>query len=47
MEHLFNCHGEIAMLVSFVSSLPLIGVVIRNLRLRFLPHGPHEERPGL
>lgn len=41
MEHLFNCHGEIALLFSFVSSLPLIGVVIRNLRLRF--SHPHEE----
>jgi hypothetical protein len=28
-EHLGNCHGEISMLVAFVSSLPFVGVMVR------------------
>ena len=43
MEHLLNCHGEIAALVSFLSILPMIGLLIRNLRLRFSSPTPHEE----
>ena len=29
MEHLFNCHGEWAALIAFLSSTPLIGVWVR------------------
>jgi hypothetical protein len=37
MEHLFNCHGEWLMLVSALSSLPLVGTWLRARLAK--PHG--------
>lgn len=44
MEHLLNCHGEIAALAAFLSSLPMVGVLIRGFLLR-LPHLHKESSP--
>jgi len=29
LEHLSNCHGEVSMIVAFLTSLPFIGVGIK------------------
>lgn len=31
MEHLLNCHGELAVLLGFFSSMPVLGVYFKML----------------
>lgn len=35
MEHLLNCHGELAMLISALGSLPVLAPALRALHARW------------